>query len=266
MRFFMILTLAWTAHFAVATPAAADGKCFDKGSLRYIDCRAAATDAPPAVPVAAPPSVGIPPVTIPAASLWTGWYVGVHAGYGETETESQYTTGSPDPNRQFRSSGAVGGAQVGFQNQFANNIVVGAEINGAATGLQNDTFSPDPFAPNTIFQRFETEVDWLASARLRVGYAIGDVLPFVTGGVAAARWEHRIFDSVAENFSTEQTTVGGVAGGGVEMMWADNWILGVEGLYYFFDDEVAIPTFPGLGDKVEFGDLVEARVRVSYRF
>jgi len=84
---------------------------------------------------------------------------------------------------------------------------------------------------------FSSRSDWQASARLRLGYAWGPWLAYVTGG--AAFTDVRVstnFVGVGALFpasivSNTQTFVGGTVGGGFEYMINRNLSLGVEGRY-----------------------------------
>lgn len=98
----------------------------------------------------------------------------------------------------------VGGGHLGFNWQTPSNFVIGVE------GDVN----------------FADEFDYLASARGRLGLAFGRTMLYGTGGVAFAGFSNDALD--------EET--GWVAGGGVETKVQDNLSLGLEALYYDFDD------------------------------
>jgi len=97
------------------------------------------------VPVKAP----VAPVPAPIYS-WTGFYVGVHAGWGWSSSTvtvtpspafvsaSGYETHSFDQN----SDGFIGGGQIGYNWQFAPNWMVGIEGDFSGTGIRETTIVP----------------------------------------------------------------------------------------------------------------------------
>jgi outer membrane immunogenic protein len=95
----------------------------------------------------------------------------------------------------------------------------------------------------------ETKINWLASVRGRLGYASNNWLLYATGGFAFADMDFNAgvnctgvpaslcaggTQNIRAGFS--DTRVGGVVGGGVEFKPLSNWIIGVEYLYYRFND------------------------------
>lgn len=229
-----------------ASPAAANGnagKCFDKANLAYIDCPTTAT-------------------TI----SWTGAYIGAHAGYAWADVEGDF--GALDYD-DLDIEGFLAGGQIGYQEQFDSGLVLGLEFDFSGVWADDSAGSAVTFvlgnttvaAPYSI----EAELNWLASARVRVGLAEGEFMPYLTGGIALADYEASATTPTA-SVSVEETAFGGVVGGGVEVMVDRNWIFGVEGLYYFFEEDLSLSP-PGVaGDNVEFGDVIAARARLSYKF
>jgi outer membrane immunogenic protein len=68
--------------------------------------------------------------------------------------------------------------------------------------------------------------DTLGSLRGRLGYAVGKTLVYATGGVA-----------FLDSEDADETQTGWVAGAGIEHKIRDNISLGLEGLYYSFEDD-----------------------------
>src|SRR5215216_7043262 len=155
------------------------------------------------------PRRAAPPVFAPVPLFtWTGFYVGVNAGYGWS---------SDNNNNNGNRDGFVGGAQVGFNYQFTpgSGFVVGVEADiqwlggndnnnnlfgftnfGTAVVTPNATglgIAPVvPFAPGNVAffnsggfgNNRNNGNDWFATARARVGYAFDRTLIYATGGVA----------------------------------------------------------------------------------
>lgn len=145
-----------------------------------------------------------------SATDWSGFYVGVHGGYG-TATE---VLGAPVDN-EADLDGVFGGVQIGYNFQ-ADALVLGLQSDIALTGITN---GEDP----------EDTIDWIGSTTARVGYALDGVLPYVKAGVAYAGGTGRM--GVEED---SQTAFGWTAGAGIEFTLADNISLFGEYDYYDF--------------------------------
>jgi opacity protein-like surface antigen len=124
---------------------------------------------------------------------------------------------------------------------------------------------------------FGDNVDYLASVRARLGYAIDNLLIYATAGVAFAGFDDKdvdlIFhDKVVHTFDVSgDSEVGAVVGGGVEYKLASNWSVGVEGLYYFFGDSNdslinGNDCFEKKFSHDDDNDMFVVRGRLSYHF
>jgi high affinity Mn2+ porin len=156
------------------------------------------------------------PAVAPAYS-WTGVYVGGHFGYGGG-TFGPGTNPVPNQAVIFPSSvtGLVGGLQAGFNARFSNRVVL---------GLEGDvTFPSPPDLPALPPAPFHTTLDYLATARARIGYAFGSLLPYVTGGIAAGQTQVSTNDAAGNVIASKSAThLGWTAGAGVEYALAGRW-------------------------------------------
>ncbi len=90
---------------------------------------------------------------------------------------------------------------------------------------------------------YETQANWEASVRGRLGYAFQNWLVYATGGVA---WMNikEIYNSpffgVSETF--ENTRTGWTAGGGIEYAFAPNWVGRIEYRFADFGTLDNVPT------------------------
>ena len=129
------------------------------------------------------------PVVSPAFN-WTGFYVGVHAGYGWGNSKSVATNGTlPFPAGSVTSNdldGWLAGGQLGYNYQFSPNWLIGIEGDMAGTGIKGSTsgFSTVGGFTKTRFQTSNLDVNWLATVTGRLGYVAGPALLYVKGGVA----------------------------------------------------------------------------------
>ncbi len=108
---------------------------------------------------------------------WSGLYIGGHVGYGGGSF-GPGTNPLPQLGIFFPSTitGLIGGYQAGYNLQLPSKWVLGVEADISFTStLDRPKLVPAPF--NTTFDHFGT-------ARGRIGYAFGTVLPYVTGGAA----------------------------------------------------------------------------------
>ncbi|MCY6380012.1 outer membrane protein [Hoeflea prorocentri] len=168
--------------------------------------------------------VAVAPAPAPApASAWDGLFVGVHAGYGWTDTTVSRTVGPPAnvfSSSQISPNGVLGGFQAGYNYQH-NNLVFGVVGDIALTGMQETGV-----VPAGQFVTFETEYDWLATIRGRAGWLFNDnVLIYGHGGLAIADVSTDFTAanpaSAINGVSLGGTEVGWVAGAGVEAAVAD---------------------------------------------
>lgn len=193
-----------------------------------------------------------PPAPVVTVYNWTGFYVGGNVGGKWDDQDSPITLGAipgvtdlrfATPNTLpfgGRNSSVIGGGQVGYNWQFGS-WVLGVEGDADAQALRHRTTvlttgTPPGFVAGDTF---DSKSDWQASARLRVGYAWGPWLAYVTGGAAFTnvRLSTNFVPGAnpvafpASAASDSQTLVGGTIGGGLEYMISRNLSIGVEGRY-----------------------------------
>lgn len=180
------------------------------------------------------------PVDYRPAIGWTGFYIGGHAGSTFDDTAS---LDIDDRELDALFGGdvevdevGIAGIHLGYNWQTARNLVLGIE------GSVTFPFDSDDFG-----------ADYLATIRGRLGYAFGNTLIYGTGGIA--------FASVEDEFS-DDTETGWVAGLGIEHKLRDNLSLGLEGLYYSFEDDDSID---GIDIEAE-RDFWTIQARITYHF
>jgi outer membrane immunogenic protein len=143
------------------------------------------------------------PAPPPAALFnWTGFYVGANAGYAWGSAAG----GNP--------SGVIGGFTTGYNYQFQPNAVLGFET--------DITFSNADDSHNG--RKFES--DYIGTLRARLGYSVGNVMFYGTGGAAYGKGE-----LTAGGLTSEETQWGWTIGAGVEAMLTQNVSAKFEYLY-----------------------------------
>jgi outer membrane immunogenic protein len=172
--------------------------------------------------------------------MWSGYYVGGHAGYGWTRYDGSLTSddGVADGvlyHRDFKVNGLALGFHGGHNWQHGQ-WVFGIEVDASATPGWNDKLTNIRADPIDASLYAHTQIDWLASVRGRLGMTFDRTLVYGTAGVAWARGQYTAGSSSPQNDSKHRfTRAGFVVGGGIEWKAAPNVSLRLEGLYYIFN-------------------------------
>ena len=148
---------------------------------------------------------------------WTGPYVGFHFGYG-SGSFGDGTNPLPLQGVFFPPSitGLIGGYQAGYNYQLANGVVLGLEA--------DVTFMSPVDLPRLEPAPFNTTFNYFATARVRVGRAFGNVMPYVTAGVAWGQTNLDLNDVNGEVFANRSADhLGWTAGIGIEHALTGNW-------------------------------------------
>ncbi|MBR1222290.1 carbohydrate porin [Bradyrhizobium sp. U87765 SZCCT0131] len=159
------------------------------------------------------------PLKAPAASLynWTGFYLGGHAGYG-TGSLGPNTLPIPDQGVFVDPTvtGLIAGFQGGYNLQLRNNWVVGVEADiSLSSPVDQSRLAPAPY---------NTTLDFTGTARARLGYAFGPVLPYVAAGLAFGQSKMIGYDDSGNPLSSrERLHLGWSAGAGVELAVGGPW-------------------------------------------
>ncbi|MFG1319039.1 outer membrane protein [Xanthobacter autotrophicus] len=172
---------------------------------------------------------------------WTGFYIGGNFGYGGDkftfdEVNTYYGDYYSAESRSVNSSGFFVGGQIGYNYQFANNVVIGVE-----TDLQWSNIEGNYSANNATYYGYAesfnagASVDYFGTIRARLGYAFDRFLPYITGGAAYGKTKLDLnsTDSYG-NFYTasgSSTNWGWTVGAGVEYAITNNWTFKTEYLY-----------------------------------
>lgn len=174
-----------------------------------------AADLPPPTYKARP---GFTPYYV-APFSWSGFYVGINGGYGFGK--SNWTvTGLPISTGDFDLNGGVAGGTLGY-NMQTGVWVWGIEGDFDYSWIKG-TDTTTCGAPGC-----ETQNTWLATGRLRVGYAWDRWLPYITGGAAGGN----IKLGGAGLANESKTKIGWTAGLGVEYAFLGAWSAKLEYLY-----------------------------------
>jgi len=252
----------------------------------------------------------------PAPPSWAGWYIGATAGGGWTNegidnsVTSTFCTagivGCPASGPSLAAAvpthfstdpkGFIGGGEIGYNwqiNQFVLGVeadLSGADINGSATQSRSAPIAGFPQTINVEGTASE-KLDLFGTVRGRLGFLPSPQLLFYgTGGLAyghastATTFSEAVggacscgpFPTVSS--SSSSTLTGWTVGGGLEWMFAPQWTLKGEYLYYDLGTlNYASPQLsqanaagtPFFGANVTSGAAVRgniARAGVNYKF
>lgn len=181
-----------------------------------------------------------PPAYVPAPVYnWTGLYIGGHVG-GAFGGDNNIL--APGFNGGNNDGVFMGGVQIGYDNQFAPNWVLGLEANYSFLDTGSD------FANRG-----------LGSVTGRLGYTWGQALLYVKGGYG---WADSRFSN---GFAGDGGRDGYTVGGGLEYLFTPNWSGKIEYQYYDFGD---VDVYNGLGTYVGSfrNDEHTVKVGLNYRF
>jgi len=175
------------------------------------------------------------------AQDWTGLYVGVHAGWltGEHEGKGIYHaapnwSGAPTevfPKGAIDLDGGFVGGQAGYNWQI-DSLVLGVEGDASWTNAGDDKTFEGVGANNQYAWNIDTEFEWIATLRGRLGVLLApNFLVYGTGGIAWAKSSsdetalYALANGPTVRASASDTHTGWVAGAGAEWRFAQNWSL-----------------------------------------
>jgi outer membrane immunogenic protein len=196
------------------------------------------------------------PAPPPAVYSWTGCYGGGFVGYGWGNSQHRSLDPRRDPSfsqneldisesgfrvvgditPSFDMSGALGGFNVGCQYQFGWWLI-GIEGDGAVTNKDGQDFNFFQGKNGNLSQVrpwvSQTTERWMATARLRLGWAADKWLFFVTGGGAWSGVEVTVWDPLvpATTAHNKRTLTGWTVGAGWEYALGYGWSWKSEFLY-----------------------------------
>ncbi len=197
------------------------------------------------------------PIPVPVYS-WSGCYIGVNGGgiwsdsnrhvqpTGQFLVDPNFATGLlayVTQDYKVDKSGGTAGGQIGCNFQ-SGSWVFGLEGDAEWTGI-NDSFSATyPLTPffngvaiNPRTLTVTHQLDGLATARGRLGYAFDRLLVYGTGGLAIGRVRSAFFQIflpagvTTDVGSASDTRVGWTVGAGLEYAFSGNWSAKAEYLY-----------------------------------
>jgi outer membrane immunogenic protein len=222
-----------------------------------------------------PPPVYRPPPA-PVAYNWSGFYLGINAGYGRATSTGTATLNSPffgvfTATSSGDASGVIAGGQVGANWQMGM-FVLGAEGDFQWSDQKRNIVTGCGIGCTLT----ETGgIDSFGTARLRIGGAFDRVLVYATGGAAwtnaSDNLNGTVFGVTANLVGLSTSKIGWTVGGGVEVAVIDNLIARAEYLYISTSDATttgSVTPLLGGGTITETAQIKDSIVRfgLSYKF
>jgi outer membrane immunogenic protein len=202
---------------------------------------------------------------------WTGFYLGVHAGYSAGKSDANNS--GPflaQPGASFDMDGPLGGLHLGINKQNGN-FVWGVETDVTWTGQDgsgtnafvcsiatcqagNPFFATTPAAARpVVITSFNQKLDWFGTLRGRFGVTMSPaILAYVTGGLAVGyvttdgviTGNAGSGAAVTAGFSNSEMNLGWTIGAGIEGALGGNWIWKIDYLYLDFGTTSTFVSLP----------------------
>lgn len=226
-----------------------------------------------------------PEPVISRAHDWSGLYVGGQAGgifSGGTnsllvDNNADGLFNQPSDGIDFFSNSSddsfTGGVHVGYDAQFGSVVVGGvADVSYADF---SETRSVTTLLGNTT--SVTRDIDLLATARVRAGFALDPVLIYGTGGLAYADVKQTYNPAVVAGLTPrsfpDEDKFGYAVGGGAEFRATDKISFGAEYLYTDLGSDDSYAELVDAGGVVRASGRLDDRVdfhtvwaKISYRF
>jgi outer membrane immunogenic protein len=199
----------------------------------------------------------------------SGAYLGASLGiaWGKNDmVEYDHPAGTPnDYTLSARDRSILGGVFAGYNHMLQNGLMIGLEGDLEALNLHRRKILDDGGVPDPDYLQ-EWNSDWQASARLRLGYKRGSTLFYLTGGLAWADLQQKVFEKDSstnfEKFS--KTLQGWTLGGGIEHKFTDQLSIRASYRHTDFGKVSLIPTISDYdGDYKDVYKVKQDAVRIG---
>lgn len=170
---------------------------------------------------------------------WTGFYLGVHGGYGWGHANLEEMD-DEDPGFGVDPDGFLGGGQIGFNLQLGSFFVIGIEGDIAGSDINESrhfTFADEPDETLDL----HSDIDYIGTIGGRVGVTFwqNKFFLFFKGGVAFMNFDNVLReddDGTIETFHDNDDLTTGYIGGGLEYAMTCHWSFMFEYKHYFIGD------------------------------
>ena len=171
----------------------------------------------------------------PPSIDWSGFYVGVQGGYGMVDA-SAYNDYNADGTFIYESStdldGVFGGVHAGYNFLTGSNIVFGveADLNIGDHSQSGVVATENGLGYTDTLDAYD--INAFGSGRIKLGYAAGNFMPYLTGGLAVASLDTGYAPGTGLNSGNgSETAFGYTLGAGAEYALSENLRLRAEYRY-----------------------------------
>jgi outer membrane immunogenic protein len=201
-----------------------------------------------------PAQTGVPaPVAAYSGPAWSGFYVGAHQGIHRSDTTFRLDSflnffenvdnSTYLPSGKLDHTSAMGGVQAGVNYQ-TGRFVLGLEADVSVFSEANTTtFATRFFSPidsSLVTTQVRSRLDYLGTARWRLGATFDHLLVYATAGLALGHVNYSVAyeEEAARGFpyigagQANTIHIGYVIGGGLEYAFTNRLSLKAEYLYY----------------------------------
>ena len=192
-------------------------------------------------------------------TTWDGFYAGLNAGGLWSSTSATISESNIGGGFNGVGSGFVGGAQAGY-NYLMGPVLLGGEIDFQGTTLNTNVSGGTSMSSINA----NATLPWFSTFRLRAGYPVGSVMPYVTGGAVWGQQRLQGTDSATGYFDASNNFWTYAFGGGVEGHITDQWSAKLEYLWIGSPDTPLSSPGTTSIDQRSIGNLL--RVGLNYRF
>ena len=241
--------------------------------MRFLTLFAAVCPAAALALSASAADLSMPPIynaPLPTYFTWTGWYVGLNGGGGWGQTSHTATVNAiglpPATTGNFNTSGGLGGGTIGYNYQMGQWLV-GAEADLDWSNVRGTSNRSVPIPGGMAPFSLSSQLNWLDTTRVRVGWVWNHTLFYGTAGAAVGGVTATANASAAAGglgaavtAADTQTRFGWAAGGGVEYAFNNYLSAKVEYMYVNLGTQTQINV-----DSVKFNtNIVRAGVNLHF--
>ena len=193
-------------------------------------------------------------------NTWEGFYAGVNAGGLFSSTSATIGENNAVGGLNGSGGGFAGGVQGGY-NWMLGPVVLGGEVDFQGSTETTNLIGGAGGTPINA----TSAIPWFSTFRARIGYPVGSVMPYVTGG---AVWGHETlsgFDpSAGGSFSSSSNFWTYAVGVGMEGRITQAWTAKLEYLWIGTPNTALSSPASASIDERSIGNVV--RVGLNYHF
>jgi outer membrane immunogenic protein len=212
---------------------------------------------------------------MPPMFSWTGFYIGGNLGgvAGTSTSKYYYTTNNGVSKASPFMAGVIGGIQGGYNYQWTDWLVIGAEVDFDWTNASS--LGQYYYTSLGTVPAGKRKLKYVGTVRGRLGYSADRALMYITGGYAYSSMKNTYTLSTTNAAGTVLTTTtanktkpltGWTIGGGMEYALTNNVLVRTEYLYTAFNKSKYDPFPNPIAALTTNASASLIRAAVNYKF